>query len=248
MKLVTRVCIVIGTLTLLAGQVMAKDNDFPKIREMVAHQLGKKITEIKPTPIPGLYQVTAPPMVLYVSKDGRYVVKGDILDMVARENISANARADAKKNAISKVSEKNMIVYAPKNGKVKHVVTVFTDIDCPYCRKLHSEIPEYNKRGIEIRYMAFPRAGIGSNSYDKYVSAWCAKDRKKAMHLAFEGKPIPAKTCDNPIAKDYQLGQELGINGTPAMVLQDGQVFPGYAPPDQLSKVLDQMEGPTAIN
>lgn len=245
MKLMTRLFLLIGMFALAIGTASAKDNDYAKIRALVSQQLGKKVTEIKPSPIAGLYQVTAPPMVFFMSKDGRYLVQGDIVDLVNRVNISATERAAAKKVALAKLSKKDMIIYAPK--KVKHVVTVFTDIDCPYCRKLHSEIPEYNKRGIEIRYLAFPRAGIGSGSYNKAVSAWCATDRKKAFDNAIEGKPIPHKTCQNPVAKEYQLGQELGVNGTPAMVLANGQIFPGYAPPDKLSMVLDQMDPHTAM-
>lgn len=243
MKVITRVFLALGLFALVTSGVFAKDKnaDYAKLREMVSHQIGRKVTSIKPSPIAGLLQVTAPPMVFYMSKDGRYLLNGDIIDMVNRVNISAAERDAAKKAVLAKISQKNMIIYKPK-GKVKHVVTVFTDIDCPYCRKLHSEIPEYNKRGIEIRYMAFPRAGIGSSSYYKYVSAWCAKDRKKAFHMAIEGMPIPKKSCKNPVAMEYQLGQELGVNGTPSIILQDGQIFPGYAPPDKLSMVLDQME------
>lgn len=247
MKVALRAFWFVAMFVLAMGTASAKDQNFAKIREQVKQQLGKQVTEIKATPIPGLYQVTAPPRVFYMSKDGRYVVTGDIVDLVGRVNISANDRAAAKKAALAKVSAKDMIIYAPKKGNVKHVVTVFTDIDCPYCRKLHSEIPQYNKLGIEIRYLAFPRAGIGSVSYNKAVSAWCATNRKVAFHKAIEGEPIPHKTCKNPVAKEYQLGQELGINGTPAIVLQDGQIFPGYAPPDKLSKVLDQMEPRTAM-
>lgn len=247
MKVITRLFLLIGMFALVVTAVSAKDNDHAKIRKLVEQQLGRKVTDIKQTPIAGLLQVTAPPMVLYMSKDGRYFVKGDIVDLVNRVNISATARDAAKKTALAKLSKKDMIIYSPKNGKVKHVVTVFTDIDCPYCRKLHNEIPEYNKLGIEIRYLAFPRAGIGSPSYYKYVSAWCAKDRKKAFHRAIEGENIPQKTCKNPVAMEFQLGQELGVNGTPAMILQDGQMFPGYAPPDKLSMVLDQMKSSTAM-
>lgn len=245
MKVMTRVIFLFGLFALMAGVATAKDNEFAKIRELVSHQLGKKVTEIKPSPIPGLYQVIAPPMVIYMTKDARYVVNGDIVDLVHQVNISAAERAKAKQQALAKVSEKDMIIYKPK--QVKHVVTVFTDIDCPYCRKLHSEIPEYNKRGIEIRYMAYPRAGIGSRSYHEAVAAWCAKDRKKALLMAIQGEPIPQKTCKNPVAAEYKLGMELGINGTPTIILANGQVVPGYAPPEQLSMVLDQMDEHTAM-
>lgn len=241
MYLAKRVFLVVCMVTLVAGVAGAKDKDdeYAQIKELVSKQLGKKVTEIKPSPLPGLYQVTAPPMVFYMSKDARYVINGDIVDLKNKVNLSSSERAAAKKAALDQISEKDMIIYKPK--KVKHVVTVFTDIDCGYCRKLHSEIAQYNKLGIEIRYVAFPRAGIGSDSYRKAVAVWCSKDRKKAMTEAKRGVQIAAKNCDNPVAKEYELGQELGVNGTPALVLEDGEVFPGYAPPERLSAALDQM-------
>lgn len=245
MYLAKRVFLLMCLCTVFVGFANAKeDADYAKIKELVSKQLGKKVTEIKPSPVPGLYQVTAPPMVFYMSKDARYVINGDIVDLQNRTNISAHERSAAKIAALNQISEKDMIIFSPK--KVKHVVTVFTDIDCAYCRKLHSEIAEYNKRGIEIRYLAFPRAGIGSESYRKAVAVWCSKDRKKAITEAKRGIQIAAKTCDNPVAKEYQLGEELGVNGTPSMVLEDGQMFPGYAPPDRLAAALDQMEPNTS--
>ena len=242
MKLAKRVFLIVSMVVLVAGVATAKDkhDEYAQIKNLVSKQLGKKVTEIKPSPLPGLYQVTAPPMVFYMSKDARYVINGDIVDLKNKVNLSSRERTAAKKAAIDQISEKDMIIYKPK--KVKHVVTVFTDIDCGYCRKLHSEMAEYNKLGIEIRYLAYPRAGIGSESYKKAVAVWCAKDRKKALTEAKRGIRIAAKPCDNPVAKEYELGQELGVNGTPALVLENGQIFPGYAPPARLSAALDQME------
>lgn len=239
MYLAKRVFLILGMVSMLIGLANAKEDEFAKIKEVVSQQLGKKVTEIKPSVLPGLYRVTAPPMVFYMSKDARYVINGDIVDIQKKVNLSSHERAAAKMAAINQLSEKDMIIYKPK--KVKHVVTVFTDIDCPYCRMLHNQMAEYNKRGIEIRYLAFPRAGIGSESYKKAVAVWCAKDRKKAMDDAKKGIIVAAKACDNPVAKEYKLAEELGINGTPALVLEDGQIFPGYAPPDKLSAALDRM-------
>lgn len=232
--------LVICLFTLFAGTATAQDDEYAKIKQLVSKQLGKKVTEIKPSPLPGLYQVTAPPMVFYMSKDARYVINGDIVDLQKQKNLSEHARAAAKLSAINQVSEKDMIIFAPK--KVKHVVTVFTDLDCGYCRKLHSEMAQYNKLGIEIRYLAYPRAGIGSASYKKAVAVWCAKDRKSAMTAAKSGINIEQKNCDNPVEKEFDLGQELGVNGTPTLVLENGQIFPGYAPPDKLIQVLDQIK------
>jgi len=240
MKYMIRIWLLAAGFTAYAGIAMAQDDGYAKIREVVSKQLGKKVSSVKPSPVAGLYLVVAPPMVLLMSKDGRYVVDGNLVDMQQRVAIGAEERAEAKKAVLAKISEKDMIIYKPK--KVKHVVTVFTDIDCGYCRMLHNQMAEYNKRGIEIRYLAFPRAGIGSQSYYKAVSVWCAKNRNQAMDQAKLGKDMERKSCTNPVAKEYQLGQELGVNGTPSIVLADGEILPGYAPPDKLASMLDKME------
>ena len=130
-----------------------------------------------------------------------------------------------------------MIVFGPDDAK--YTITAFTDVDCGYCRKLHSEMDKYNANGIRIRYMAYPRAGLNSESYNKMVSVWCADDRKAAMNIAKTGASIPPKTCDNPIAEQYALGQAMRIQGTPALILDDGDVLPGYVPADKLVKLLE---------
>jgi thiol:disulfide interchange protein DsbC len=134
------------------------------------------------------------------------------------------------------MDESQMIVFPAKNEK--HKVTVFTDIDCPYCVKLHRDMKDYNSEGITMRYMAYPRAGIGSNSYKKIVNVWCSDDKAKAMTDAKEGNKIANKSCDNPVAQQYQLGQALGVQGTPAIFLEDGTSLPGYVPPKRLAEVL----------
>jgi thiol:disulfide interchange protein DsbC len=129
-----------------------------------------------------------------------------------------------------------MVVFSPKEPAKAHI-TVFTDTDCGYCQKLHSEVPELNRRGIEVRYVAFPRQGIGSHGYNSLVSVWCSKDRKAAMNKAKSREELPAATCDNPVAKQFELGQLIGVNGTPAIVLGNGQMIPGYQPAPQLAKL-----------
>ena len=131
------------------------------------------------------------------------------------------------------------MVFAPEK-EVKHTISVFTDIDCGYCRKLHQEMAEYNKHGIKVRYLAYPRAGVGSEAYEKAVSVWCADDRQKAMTAAKTGGELKQKTCDNPVEAQFMLGQQLGISGTPALMLEDGQIFPGYVPADRLITMLDK--------
>jgi len=119
---------------------------------------------------------------------------------------------------------------------------VFTDIDCGYCRKLHADMDKYNAQGIRVRYLFYPRAGLRSESYRKAVSVWCADDRKAAMTAAKTGRPLPARSCVNPVADQYNLGRQLGVRGTPALVLEDGEIIPGYVPPDKLRTMLDDRQ------
>ncbi len=192
---------------------------------------------VQPSPVPGIYQVFMPPQLFYISADGRYAFDGDIIDLHTNTNVSTPVRDRLRLAAIEQVGEKNMIIYGPKEAK--HTITVFTDIDCGYCRKLHSEMAQYNQAGIRVRYLAYPRAGLHSNSYNKAVSVWCAKDRNKALTEAKQGKDPEPKTCDNPVAREYELGQRLGIRGTPAIVTESGQVIPGYVPADRLKAILE---------
>ncbi len=197
-----------------------------------------KPDSIRPAAVKGLYEVVLGTQVVYVSADGRYLLNGDLIDVAQRRNISDERRSVLYKAAIDKVGEKSMIVYAPE--KVKHTVTIFTDIDCPYCRKLHHEMENYNKAGIKIRYLAFPRAGIGSDSYKKAVSVWCAKDRAAAMTKAKNGQKVEEKSCDNPVKQHLELVQQLGVNATPTLFLEDGRRVPGYVPAERLIKILEQ--------
>lgn len=233
----TAAVFIVSTASVQAG--MKEDSE--KITSMLAKQMPDlKITEINKTPLKGLYEVIMPPQILYVSADAKYVVSGNIIKASTGENLTLPQRDKVRAQAVDMLGEKSMIIFSPK--KVKHTVTVFTDIDCTYCRKLHSEIDQYTKLGIKIRYAAFPRAGLGSNSYKKAVSVWCADDRKAAMTKAKLGQSIPSKDCKNPVAEQYKLGEQLGIQGTPALVLESGQVVPGYVPAQRLFNGLEQQK------
>lgn len=189
--------------------------------------------------IPGLYQVSYGPDVIYITKDGHYVLQGDLVDTGTRENLTEAVRSVARLKLINGVDQKSMIVFAPK--EVKHTVTVFTDVDCGFCRKLHSQIADYNKYGIAIRYLAFPRSGVNTESYYKAVSVWCAADRKEALTHAKLGEVMKKKTCDNPVREHMALADKLGVNATPTLILEDGSLISGYIPPDRMSAMLDQM-------
>lgn len=199
---------------------------------------GTKPDSIGESSIPGFYEVVYGAQVAYVSGDGRFVFRGDILDMKKGENISENSRRNARLNVLAALDEKDMIVFSPKEAK--HTVSVFTDIDCGYCRKLHGQMEKYNKLGIKIRYMSYPRAGIGSPSHKKAVSVWCSKDRKKAMTEAKAGKTVSSEVCKDPVKQHIAAAEKLGLRGTPLLVLEDGGMYPGFVPPDKLIKVLNK--------
>ncbi len=218
----------------------AESDDFSQLRARLKKDMGAEPTSITKTPVEGLYEVTIPPRVFYASKDGRYVINGNMFDLETKINLTSAMATKARIISLDQMGESTMIVFAPK--KVKHTVSVFTDIDCGYCRKLHNEMDKYNKLGIKIRYLAWPRAGVGSGSFNKAVSVWCAEDRNEAMTAAKKGSKIENKKCDNPVAAHFQLGQELGVTGTPALMLENGQIYPGYVPADKLIGVLDQIK------
>ncbi len=195
-----------------------------------------QIDSIKPTEVKGLYEITTGANIFYASEDGRFLLQGQLYDAAAKKNITETKLADARKAALDKVGENNMIIFKPETSK--HFVSVFTDIDCGYCRKLHSEIDQYLGEGITVRYLFFPRAGKGSDSYSKAISVWCADDKQKALTAAKKGESLAKKTCDNPIDQHMQLGEAFGMSGTPMIVTEKGNVLPGYVPAAQLAKIL----------
>jgi thiol:disulfide interchange protein DsbC len=206
---------------------------------------GIQIDSVKTSPIPGLYEVMVGTNLLYVSDDGNYVIQGTLIDVPHQKNLTEAQQAESRLAALAKVGTSHMIVFKPKIQS--HYVYVFTDIDCGYCRKLHSEIDQYLKEGIEVRYLFFPRAGEGSESWAKAVSVWCSKNRNEALTRAKKGEPGEAdnkkdKTCDNPVSQHYALGNALGASGTPMIVTDRGQIIPGYVPAGKLADTLARKE------
>ena len=201
-----------------------------------------KIDEVHVSPIDGLYQVSAEGAILYVSHDGRFAFSGDIIDLQKdRQNLTEEARKKARLKLLNKIDKEDMIIFAPPQPK--YTVTVFTDIDCSYCRKLQDEMPEINKRGIAVQYLAFPRAGLNSETGDKMAKIWCAKDRQQALDQAKQGKATESTTCGNEaIKKSFQLGLMLGVTGTPTLLFEDGSLIPGYLSPDKLLEVIKQIK------
>lgn len=213
-----------------------------KVREILT-QLNPRIRvdRIAAAPIPGFREVVAGGQVVYVSDDGKYLFQGGLLDIANKKDMSDVAMTKVRAEVLKTLPMEDRIVFTPA-GTPKHKVVVLTDVECGYCRKFHSEIAEYTKRGIEIEYMAFPRAGLGSADYRKMVSVWCADDRKKALTDAKNDRPVPSRTCTTPVDMQYNAGLRMGLEGTPMLLTTDGEFLGGYLPPDALLQRLEQVE------
>jgi len=201
-----------------------------------------KVEAIKPSVIKGLYEASVGANIYYVSEDGKYLIQGRLVDIAARKDLTEEKLNGTRKLAIENMGKENMIIFAAKIPK--YTVTIFTDIDCGYCRKLHSELDQYSAQGITIQYLFFPRAGKGSDSYNKAVSVWCADDRNAALTAAKKDKSIAVKTCDNPIDKHMKLAEDFDVKGTPMIVTEAGNILPGYLPAKQLVEALESEKNP----
>lgn len=210
------------------------------LRERLANIIPGTPDVIVKTPIDGFYEARYGANIIYMSADGRYAMQGNLVDLETRDNLTETSRTVARADLIRQIDEATMLVYAP-DGDVKHTITVFTDVDCPYCQRMHDEIAQLLDEGIKVRYILFPRSEAGSPSYMKSESIWCAEDRKQAFDTAKGGKQIQAESCDNPIAEHRAIGESLGISGTPAIVLESGDMIPGYRPATELAVILDQL-------
>jgi thiol:disulfide interchange protein DsbC len=210
-------------------------------RAEIARRLEVGIDAVRPSLLPGIYEVAHGAEVLYVSGDGRYALSGDLYDTDTGNNLTTQRRTEARYAALKAVSDDDAIIFAPKNPR--YSVTVFTDVDCAFCRRLHSEIAEYNRLGVRVRYLFYPRGGPGSDSWKKAEAVWCAPNRQEALTRAKTGAAIASHACGTtPVARTYELGQELGIRGTPGIFTDRGVYLPGYLPPDRLLERLKQLE------
>ena len=229
----------LGLALAVSTPVLAED-DFSAVEERIralAPNAGS--IAISETPIEGILMVQVSGDIVYATSDGKYLIQGRVIDLDTREDLTEGAKAEVRREVMANMDTSNQIVFAPEEPTYE--LTVFTDIDCGYCRKLHEQVPQYNEEGISIRYMAFPRAGIGSRSYEKAVTVWCPDDQQQAMTEAKAGVEMAPIQCENPVAEQYQLGMTLGVSGTPALLTPDGQLIPGYVPPAQLRQRLDRM-------
>jgi len=204
---------------------------------IAAKMAGVKPEDLHATPVPGVYELLRAGDAAYVSADGKYAIIGDLYETGSNNDLTEVRRRDLRLKLLAAIPETQMVVFGPQNPK--HTITVFTDMDCAYCRKLHSQITDYNKLGIKVRYIAYPRTGPNTSSWTKAEQVWCSADRKTALTEAKLGKTLQTKVCPgNPVAKEYELGQTFNLQGTPTIILGNGEMVGGYLPPTDLAEEL----------
>jgi thiol:disulfide interchange protein DsbC len=234
-----RIFATLMTLPFAAAVVGASAQTLTK-EELASRLNGIAVEDISDSPIPGLYQVAVGANVAYVTKDGRYIIRGDIYDAETSTNVSEETRAHARVSMLESVDPESMIVFKPANGVVKHKITIFTDIDCGYCRQFHREIDKVTALGIEVHYLFYPRTGPNTESWTKADQVWCAPNHNQALTRAKLGGEIPdGPSCSTPVESHYALGQRIGVRGTPAVFSDTGELIGGYLPPADLAKILD---------
>ncbi len=203
---------------------------------------GSTLNDLQPSPISGLYEFSQGAEVSYLTADGKYLIDGNVYDMDSRENLTETRKSAARVKLLAAVPESQMIVFSPKSPR--YTINVFTDVDCGYCRKLHSEIATLNRMGVRVRYLAYPRSGPNTESWRKAEAVWCAADPPGALTRAKAGVPVEVnKLCaTSPVAREYRLGQDIGVRGTPTIVTENGDEISGYLPPADLVQQLQELK------
>ncbi|HSG34435.1 MAG TPA: DsbC family protein [Sphingomonadaceae bacterium] len=232
---------------LLLTPVLAVGQDYEQVRERLSALVnGETDITIAESPLPGILQVRLGSDIVYMTDDGRYLLQGRVLDLDTRQDITDQAKSAIRQELIDGIDYDQLISYGAEDSEFE--IIVFTDVDCGYCRRLHQQVEEYNDAGIRISYAAFPRAGIGSETFRKMTSVWCSDDQQAAMDLAKGGGTPEPLECDAPVAEQYQLGQSVGVTGTPALVTPGGDLIPGYVPPNDLRVRLEQLAAQKSAN
>jgi len=223
-----------------ASAEAAEDAELQAVRAKISTTFESVDAEdINPSPIDGWYTVQKGSVVAYVSADGRYLLQGDLIDLDMQVNLTEISRNDARRDLVASLEDERSIMFSP--AEVKHTVTVFTDVDCTYCRKLHSEIDDYLEKGIQVRYVLYPRNGPASKAWSTSEDVWCARDRNAALTAAKLDRSFETAKCDTSVVSEhYTLGRDIGLSGTPAIVFEDGTLVGGYLPPAALSMRLEQ--------
>jgi len=246
MKKILLTCLILCLLPQISSAGKAEDQRLAAVTQRIQENLGQvrpdmPVPTVRLSPMEGFYEVgLGGGQVLYFHEDGKRFFAGELVVIENGDfvNLTETGRNSGRKDTMDAVDEADMLVFSPADGLVKASITVFTDIDCGFCRKQHREVPALNRLGIAVRYMAYPRAGIGSESYDKFVSAWCADDSLVAFTRAKMGQEVPANSCENPVAAQFSLGSEIGVNATPAIVFNDGELHMGYMTAEELAEKL----------
>lgn len=225
---------------LFAGAAFAQDATDAKVREAIMSLVpNAEIESVNDSVLPGFREVVMSGQVIYVTDDGKYVVSGAVFDVAAKANLTERRLANVRVGELKNVPPERRLTFPAASEK--HRIVVFTDIDCGYCRQFHAEIQKYNDLGITVDYLFFPRMGEGSKGWNEAVQVWCSEDRNAALTTAKAGKTLDAKTdCDNPVKDDFELGQRIGVSGTPAIFSEAGTQLGGYLPPDQMLARLEQ--------
>jgi len=212
----------------------------PRI-ELASKIPGTRVEDLHATSIAGIFELTHGTQIAYVTADGKYAFSGDLIDLARNDNLTEARRRVVRAKLIGSLPESDMLVFGPRDPK--YTVTVFTDVDCAYCRQLHSQIAEYNRLGIRVRYVFYPRTGPNSDSWVKAEQVWCSSNRKEALTQAKRGLALTAKVCaDNPVARHYAIGKDFDLQGTPAIVMSSGELVSGYMPPPILAQHLRESE------
>ncbi len=216
----------------LSAKVQASaEKDVATLKQALAKRLPTiKVDSVSATPISGLYQVVVGSQVVYMDVNAEYMLDGDMVNLKTKKNYSEDAKAKIRLSVLNELGKENMLIYKPE--KVEHQITVVTDIDCPYCRRLHEEVGEYLDNNVEVRYIFMPLKGESDRK--KTESVWCADNKQDALDIAKAGGDVDPKTCDNPLDKQMDAARKLGVRGTPAIILEDGEMLPGYIPVKKL--------------
>lgn len=248
-KQIVRLLAVITLIPGMSSVVSADEKEIALVTQVLQSIMPNASPDsVSESVMPGMYEAVFGPQVIYVSSDGRYIFEGDLYDITTRTNITEGKRRDGRAKVVNAISEDGMIIFRPE--KVKYTVTAFTDIDCGYCRKMHKQMADYNKLGIAFRYLAYPRSGVNTPSYLKALSVWCAKDPQEAMTFAKGGAKleqikeitqVEGKDCKGTVISHMGAAKEVGVTGTPSLILESGYMIPGYVEPNRLLQMLDQM-------
>lgn len=229
-------------LVLTFTALSASADDLDELRENIEALLpGIPISSVAETPVDGLYELIADGQLYYIDKAGEYLLDGNLIQLSNRMNLTEARLGTLHVGMLAEIGEENMLIYEPKTES-KRSLTIFTDISCGYCRRLHAELDTLMEEGVRVRYLLFPRAGLGSQGHKDLESVWCADDPQAAMTNAKAGGKIVPMTCNNPIEQHVALAERVGLRGTPLMYLDSGERIPGYREATIIANMIHESE------